>query len=190
MSDKLASRLRQAAAKLEQGKVVAGLIRLLEQAADALEQGRTASLPLSPYLAVPSEDAEGLVLEADGGSRGNPGPAGAGAVLRNQHGLVLHELSKFLGLATNNVAEYQALIMGLEAAVPHNPKKLLIKLDSELLVKQLNGSYQVRSELLKPLHGQARSLLARFRQTEIVHIARGQNQLADALANRAMDAGQ
>jgi ribonuclease HI len=132
-----------------------------------------------------------LVLEADGGSRGNPGPAGAGAVLRTPAGKVVREMKQYLGWATNNIAEYQGLIMGLQAAGEYGPARLVIRLDSELVVRQLNGQYKVKSPNLQPLYQQARRLLAQMAEVEIVHIPRGRNSLADALANQAMDeAGQ
>lgn len=185
MNKNLAQQLRHAALSLASGKSVDGIIELLNQAADALYPAAQTKASLSATGVIPAA----LVLEADGGSRGNPGPAGAGAVLRDQNGLVLNELSRFLGIATNNVAEYQALLMGLKAALAYKPDKLLIRLDSELLVKQLNGAYQVKSEHLKPLYLEAKSLLAGFPRVEITHIPRALNSLADALANQAMDTG-
>jgi ribonuclease HI len=129
-----------------------------------------------------------LVLEADGGSRGNPGPAGAGAVLRTPQGAVIREMKLYLGRVTNNVAEYQGILMGLQAVVDqYTPARLLVRLDSELLVRQLNGQYKVKSPNLRPLYLQALRLLAQIAEVEIVHIPRGQNALADALANQAMD---
>jgi ribonuclease HI len=128
-----------------------------------------------------------LVLEADGGSRGNPGPSGAGAVLRTPAGGIIQEMKQYLGWATNNAAEYQGVIMGLRAAAEYKPARLLIRLDSELLVRQLNGQYKVKSPNLRPLYQQARDLLAGIAEVEIIHVPRGQNTLADALANQAMD---
>jgi ribonuclease HI len=129
-----------------------------------------------------------LVLEADGGIRGNPGPAGAGAVVRTPQGAVIKEMKQYLGRVTNNVAEYQGILLGLQAAVDqYKPARLLIRLDSELLVRQLNGQYKVKSPNLRPLYQQACRLLAQIAEVEIVHIPRGQNALADALANQAMD---
>lgn len=130
-----------------------------------------------------------LVLEADGGSRGNPGPAGAGAVLRSPSGEIIREMKQYLGRATNNVAEYQGLIMGLAAAAEYKPARVLVRLDSELLVRQLNGQYKVKSLHLKPLYQQALALLQKLGQVEIIHVPRARNALADALANQAMDEG-
>ncbi len=184
MPKTLAAKLRHAAEMLAAGTPVPGLGSLLAQAANALDPSASRATLFA------GSTVEVLFLEADGGSRGNPGPAGAGAVLRDHSGAVLCQLHKFLGVATNNVAEYKALIMGLQAALKRHPQKLIVKLDSELLVKQLNGLYQVKSEHLKPLYLEARALLGQFARVEITHIARGYNTLADSLANQAMDAGE
>jgi ribonuclease HI len=130
-----------------------------------------------------------LVLHADGGSRGNPGPAGAGAVLTTADGEEVAGLSRFLGTATNNVAEYQALIMGLEEARRRGCRELEVRLDSELIVRQLSGRYRVKSPHLKPLYDRARELLAGFGRVRVSHVAREHNQKADRLANQAMDRG-
>lgn len=126
-------------------------------------------------------------LYVDGASRGNPGPAGAGAVLLDPAGRIVEEASRFLGRATNNVAEYQALLLGLELARRHGVKHLDIFADSELLVRQLTGRYQVRSARLKPLVQTARQALADFRAWRLTHLPRQQNQAADRLANAAID---
>lgn len=185
---RVAQQLRQAAQALQQGLRPENLPALLLRAAEIIQPQQ-----LGLQLAQPDDDVmpeADLVLEADGGSRGNPGPAGAGAVLRQADGRVIKELYRFLGCATNNVAEYQALIMGLQAASECRPRTLGVKLDSELLVRQLQGRYQVKSPHLKPLHQQALNLLAGFKQVQVTHIPREQNHLADALANRAMDEGK
>ena len=188
MPETLAKKLRQAARMLSARQAVPDLPELLYKAAELLHPAYTE--PTTPADTTCATPPGLLVLEADGGSRGNPGPAGAGAVLRDQEGLIIKELNRFLGITTNNVAEYQALIMGLKAALFYGPDKLLVKLDSELLVKQLNGNYQVKSENLKPLYLEAKSLLGSFTQTEIIHISRELNFKADALANQAMDKGK
>jgi len=126
-------------------------------------------------------------LYADGGARGNPGPAGAGAVIYDQSGAQIAALSRYLGQATNNVAEYQALIMGLEAALELGVARIEARLDSELLVKQLGGQYQVKAPHLKPLFQKAKALLQQFAGAHIVHVRREQNGVADGLANQAMD---
>jgi ribonuclease HI len=126
-------------------------------------------------------------LRTDGGARGNPGPAGAGFVLEDDTGLVVRSGGRFLGSATNNVAEYEALLWGLATALDHGVREIRVCADSELVVKQLTGLYRVKNEGLKPLFVRAKALLARFAGVEIVHVRREMNQAADALANIAMD---
>jgi ribonuclease HI len=128
-----------------------------------------------------------LLLYSDGACRGNPGLGGAGAVLVDPKGRVVCSLKKFLGLCTNNIAEYKALILGLEAAVERRPKKLHIFLDSELLVKQVDGSYRVKHKNLKPLMVKVRDLLSSLESYTIQHIDRSENKKADELANEAID---
>ncbi len=128
-----------------------------------------------------------LTLHADGGARGNPGPAGAGAVLYDADGREVAALSRYLGVATNNQAEYQALLMGLEEARRLGAAELTVKLDSELIVRQLQGRYRVKAPGLKPLHARAKRLLQPFASVTILHVPREQNQRADELANQAMD---
>lgn len=130
-----------------------------------------------------------LILNADGGARGNPGPAGCGAVLRLPSGEEVAGLKKFLGNTTNNVAEYQGLLLGLEAAQAQGASNLEVRLDSELIVRQLNGQYKVKSPHLKPLYERAKSLLQAFASVNVVHVRREQNREADKLANQAMDQG-
>jgi len=128
-----------------------------------------------------------LLLYTDGACRGNPGVGGAGAILVDPKGRVVCSLKKFLGLCTNNIAEYKALILGLEAAVERRPKKLHIFIDSELLVKQVDGSYRVKHENLKPLMVKVRDLLSSLESYTIQHIDRSENKKADELANEAID---
>lgn len=130
-----------------------------------------------------------LILNADGGARGNPGPAGCGAVLSLPGGEVVQSLSKYLGKTTNNVAEYQGLLLGLKAARDQGAMSLEVRLDSELIVRQLNGQYKVKSPHLKPLYQEAVSLLQSFDSVAVVHVRREQNRAADSLANQAMDQG-
>jgi len=129
-----------------------------------------------------------LVIYADGAARGNPGPAGIGVVIENERGRVLKEVSQFVGRKTNNQAEYMALIQGLEAAAEYRADAVLIRLDSELLVRQLRGEYKVKSPLLKPLRNKVQKLLARYKVVGIEHIERQYNRAADRLANQAIDA--
>lgn len=127
-------------------------------------------------------------LHIDGGARGNPGPAGAGIVLRDADtGRTLHEAGYFLGRTTNNVAEYRGLLHGLELAAELGPAMLTIYSDSQLMVRQLLGEYRVKAAQLKPLYEQAGTLLAHFPRYELRHVKREQNARADELANLAMD---
>lgn len=126
-------------------------------------------------------------LFTDGACRGNPGRGGAGAVLVGRDGEVIKTAKKFLGHCTNNVAEYQALILGLEEALQQGVAVLSIYLDSELLVRQIQGIYRVKNPSLKPLMEEIRSLLGRFGAWRIEHVPRSENALADRLANEAID---
>ncbi len=123
----------------------------------------------------------------DGAARGNPGEAGCGAVICDGTGAVLKELCRYLGHATNNVAEYEGLLMGLEGVLQIGGRRLRVRSDSELLVRQLNGQYRVKDEKLKRLHQRALGLLQRLEVYRIIHVAREHNRLADRLANRAID---
>lgn len=126
-------------------------------------------------------------LFADGGARGNPGPAASGAVLVGPTGDVIAEVGLYLGHATNNVAEWTALCIGLEAAVEQGIRRLAVRMDSELVVKQMRGEYRVKNAALQPLHRRARATLARFEYVDIKHVPRKQNALADALVNHVLD---
>jgi ribonuclease H / adenosylcobalamin/alpha-ribazole phosphatase len=126
-------------------------------------------------------------LYADGASRGNPGEAAYGALLIDPNGKVRREISEALGVATNNVAEYRGLIAGLEAAVEEGARRLEVRLDSELIVRQATGQYRVRNSSLIPLFEQARSLARGFDEIVFTHVPRALNKEADALANRALD---
>jgi ribonuclease HI len=126
-------------------------------------------------------------INVDGASRGNPGEAGAGAVIRDPEGNVVKRLKKYLGRVTNNVAEYNAILIALEAAQASGLSSVRILADSELMVKQLNGVYRVKSEGLKPLYERARGLIKGFKECKIAHVYREDNSMADALANEAID---
>jgi ribonuclease HI len=128
----------------------------------------------------------GAVLRTDGGSRGNPGPAGAGFVIE-QDGSIICRGGRFLGSQTNNVAEYEALIWGLENVSALGFSEVMVFADSELLVKQINGQYRVKNEGLKPLFIRAMQVLRTFGTWEVGHVRREQNAEADAMANDAMD---
>jgi ribonuclease HI len=126
-------------------------------------------------------------MQFDGGSRGNPGPAGVGVTLADENGKNVYELGEFLGTCTNNVAEYTGLIRGIEAAIAYKADRLVIQADSELVVRQIKGIYRVKSPDLKPLYEKAVGLMKRIRQVDIGHVYRHMNSRADALANMAMD---
>lgn len=138
-------------------------------------------------MAKNGRESRELVLYTDGASRGNPGPAGAGALIIDLEGSTVAEKAVYLGEATNNQAEYQALLVGLKAAVKLAPSRLTIRMDSELIVKQLNGEYRVRNRDLQPLYSRARELIQRFGEVRIVHVPREENAHADRLANQAID---
>jgi ribonuclease HI len=130
---------------------------------------------------------EQVTLEFDGGSRGNPGPAGIGIVLRAADGTALVALGRFIGRATNNVAEYRALILGLEKARELGARSLLVRGDSELIIRQMKGEYRVKHPDLKPLHAQAHGLVDGFTAVTFEHRLRHHNALADKLVNLALD---
>jgi ribonuclease HI len=129
-----------------------------------------------------------LVLHVDGGARGNPGPAAVGIVISTAEGGVLEERSQRIGEATNNVAEYRALIMGLECARDQGASEVEIVGDSELVARQLTGAYKVKHHALKPLHQQALMLLRGFERWSVRTVPRAENARADALVNAALDA--
>ncbi|MER6594419.1 reverse transcriptase-like protein, partial [Micromonospora purpureochromogenes] len=130
-----------------------------------------------------------VVIEADGGSRGNPGPAGYGAVVRDpDSGEVLLERSEAIGVSTNNVAEYRGLIAGLEAAAELGAAEVEARMDSKLVVEQMCGRWQIKHPGLRPLAAQAAALVHRFESVRFSWIPRERNRHADALANAAMDA--
>lgn len=129
-------------------------------------------------------------LYTDGAARGNPGPAAVGAALyrgRPRPETLAAEWSRAIGHSTNNVAEYQAVVDGLRMAADYRPAKLCLRSDSQLLVRQLQGAYKVRSPRLRPLHREALRLLEGFSHVEIQHVRREENVHADRLANRALD---
>jgi ribonuclease HI len=127
-------------------------------------------------------------LFADGGARGNPGPAASGAVLVAPGGAIIAEIGEYLGPTTNNVAEWNALCIGLEAALERGILDLSVRLDSQLVVKQLCGEYRVKQPHLQPLHRRAKALLRRFERIDVEHVPRAQNKLADRVVNRVLDA--
>jgi ribonuclease HI len=129
-----------------------------------------------------------VILHCDGASRGNPGPAAAGGQITEAGtGKVLAEVSQALGVATNNVAEYMALLLGLEKALALGAAEILIRADSQLLVRQISGQYRVKHPDMKQLHTRAMGLLSRFQGWHAEHVPREQNREADRLANQALD---
>jgi ribonuclease HI len=128
-----------------------------------------------------------LHLHIDGGSRGNPGDAGFGVHVTAPDGTEIAELYGYIGQATNNVAEYQALLHGLRYALDHGARRALVFSDSELVVRQIGGSYRVKHPAMIPLHREALALMRRFDEVRVSHVRREQNKEADALANRALD---
>ena len=127
------------------------------------------------------------VLYSDGGSRGNPGEAGIGVVIEDADGNVLKEISQYIGIQTNNVAEYKALSRGLEVALDMGVTKIKCLLDSELVTKQILGEYKVKNERMIPMYNMVIPLTRKFESFQIQHVKRELNQKADALANKAMD---
>jgi ribonuclease HI len=142
---------------------------------------------LFPSASESSASADSIVAYIDGGSRGNPGPAGYGVAINDAAGRRIAELSDYLGVQTNNFAEYSGLLAALEYAVKHGHKALKVVSDSELLVKQTRGEYKVRNETLQQMAHEARELIRKLESFQIRHVLREQNREADGLANRAMD---
>ena len=126
-------------------------------------------------------------LFTDGAARGNPGPAGAGAVIISAEGHVVAKIGKYLGETTNNVAEYTGLILGLKRAKAMGLRELEVLADSELVVKQLTGEYQVKADHLRPLHDEAKALMKGFDVIDLRYIPREENEAADEMSNRAID---
>jgi ribonuclease HI len=130
-----------------------------------------------------------LLVNVDGGARGNPGPAAAAYVLSAPDGTVLEEGASLLGTATNNVAEYRALLLGLERARALGAEEVEVVGDSELIAKQVRGLYKVRHEAMRPLHAQAVQALAQFARWSVRTVPRARNARADRLVNEALDSG-
>jgi ribonuclease HI len=127
------------------------------------------------------------ILRCDGGSRGNPGPGALGYVLCDATGAEVEARGEFLGVCTNNIAEYRSLIAGLEAAARHGVKSLVVRMDSELVVRQMLGQYKVKNEGLKPLHAEARRAVSKVGAVRFESVPRDDNGRADALVNEALD---
>lgn len=129
-----------------------------------------------------------LVVNVDGGARGNPGPAAVGAVVQSADGEMLEERGERIGVATNNVAEYRALLLGIELAAEQGASEVELVGDSELIVRQVKGEYKVKDATLRKLHGEVKQALRPFEQWTIRHVRREQNAEADRLVNQALDA--
>ena len=138
-----------------------------------------------------------FTIFADGGSRGNPGPAGSGAVVRDDKGKIVAEVSEFLGVTTNNVAEYTGILSALETLLSlitadgkdASEASVVVKMDSMLVVKQMNGEYKIKHPNLTPLAGRVKELSRNFKSVSFAHVYREHNKEADKLANLAMDRG-
>ena len=131
-----------------------------------------------------------LVVHVDGGARGNPGPAAAAAVLSTPDGDVVDEAHEYLGVATNNVAEYRGLLLGLQRARAMGADDVEVVNDSELVAKQVNGLYKVKHPDMRPLHSEAMAALGAFERWTMRSVPRAQNAAADALVNQALDAAR
>lgn len=123
----------------------------------------------------------------DGGSRGNPGPCGAGGLIKDSTGVVVAEVSEYLGIQTNNYAEYKALLLTLNRAVQLQIKNVIVYSDSKLVVEQMKGKWKVKNENIIPLHKEVSNIISYFDSIDFIHIPRRFNKEADALANKAMD---
>lgn len=155
------------------------LREVLERAAESLGNGRAST----------AEDAADVRMRvySDGAARGNPGLSGAGAVLVEPSGQVVDRLGKFLGVQTNNFAEYMGLLLGLRRAKQLGVREVEVYADSELMIRQLGGRYQVKSPSLRPLYEEALRLLNDFSRVKLVHVPREMNAAADEMSNRAID---
>jgi ribonuclease HI len=144
----------------------------------------------SNLFSAPKSAPAAHTAHVDGGARGNPGPAGYGVAIQDASGHPIAELSEYLGHRTNNYAEYQGLLAALRYATEHQIKALKVISDSELMVRQMKGIYKVRHPELRKLYDEAQQLLRRLEHFEISHALREHNQVADRLANQAMDRGR
>ncbi len=156
------------------------LVRLLERAALSSDEPKAVAL-------APAVTLQRVRVYSDGAARGNPGPSGAGAVLVEPSGQVVDRLGKFLGVQTNNYAEYMGLILGLKRAKELGVPEVEVFADSELMIRQLGGRYQVKSPSLRPLYEEALKLLKDFSRVKLVHVPREMNTAADEMSNRAID---
>ncbi|HWV39080.1 MAG TPA: ribonuclease HI family protein [Vulgatibacter sp.] len=169
---------------------LAGLLEALARAAASREAAVASAAPPSPPPRARGREAgqhRVLRVYSDGAARGNPGPAGAGAVLTTPDGEVVERLGRYLGRNTNNYAEYMGLILGLERARELGAQEVHVFADSELLIRQLEGRYQVKAPNLRPLFARATALLRGFDRVRLAHVRRELNAEADEMSNRAID---
>jgi ribonuclease HI len=163
-------------------------VRLLREAARKLGGAPKAAQKELPGLERSARaDGRRLRVFSDGAARGNPGPAGAGAVVLDSKGKVLARVGRFLGKQTNNVAEYEGVLLGLARAKELGATEVEVRADSLLLIRQLEGVYQVKNAALKALHAKAKQLLRSFERVDLRHVPREENTLADEMSNRAID---
>ena len=171
-------------------RTCAALPGLTLEAARKLLRGAARQLQ-HEKLPLPEAKAPGagraIRVYSDGAARGNPGPAGAGAVLTDSAGNVIARLGRYLGRQTNNVAEYEGLLLGLKHARELGYREVEVRADSQLLILQLKGEYAVRHAGLKPLHAEALRVLRSFDRFDLQHVPREENALADEMSNRAID---
>ena len=165
---------------------------VLEEAAGLFDPGavgRSGAEPRKPAARrAAAPRGPSAILWSDGAARGNPGPAGIGAVIEDREGTRLAEVSAYLGQTTNNVAEYRALIAGLVQALELGVREIEVRADSELMIRQLKGEYRVKNAGLKPLYDEAQRLIGQFSQVKLAHVRREHNSEADRLANEGIDA--
>jgi ribonuclease HI len=133
------------------------------------------------------KDADLIVVNVDGASKGNPGESGIGVAIFDKDLNLINEACDYLGVATNNVAEYKALILGIKLSTKYNAKRVLFKADSELMVKQIKGEYRVKNAQLKLLFTEAQGLLKKLPNWKIMHVPREENKEADLLANKGVE---
>jgi len=136
------------------------------------------------------KDVNDLIIHTDGASRGNPGKAGIGVAIFDKNYHLLEEICKFIGESTNNVAEYQAMTLAAQKAVAYNARRVTFKTDSELLVRQINGAYRVKSQNILPLYHELTILLGKIPEWKIQHVRREENVCADILANQGIDSSR
>ena len=170
-------------------KTCVALPGLTREAAQKLLRGTARQLQQEKLPLQEARPSAGRAVRvySDGAARGNPGPAGAGAVLTDISGNVIARLGRYLGRQTNNVAEYEGLLLGLKHARELGFREVEVRADSQLLVRQLKGDYAVRHVGLKPLHAEVLRLLRSFDRYDLRHVPREENALADEMSNRAID---